>query len=66
MLDRLDAAGLRATRTRRVLAALLFNGHNRHVTVEQLQGEAIAARFVGDRSDGKRWRATKADRRARC
>jgi Fur family transcriptional regulator, iron response regulator len=43
MPDRLNAAGLRSTRTRRALAALLFNGHNRHVTAEQLHGEAVAA-----------------------
>jgi Fur family iron response transcriptional regulator len=43
MLDRLDAAGLRSRRTRRALAALLFNGHDRHVTAEQLHGEALAA-----------------------
>jgi Fur family transcriptional regulator, iron response regulator len=42
MLGRLASAGLRATRTRKALAALLFNGDNRHVTAEQLHREAMA------------------------
>ena len=42
MVDRLATTGLRATRTRKALAALLFNGNNRHVTAEQLRREAMA------------------------
>jgi Fur family iron response transcriptional regulator len=42
-LDRLQAAGLRPTRQRLDLARLLFEGHDRHVTAEQLHGEALAA-----------------------
>jgi Fur family iron response transcriptional regulator len=42
MLDRLAGVGLRVTRTRKALAALLFNGENRHVTAEQLHREASA------------------------
>jgi Fur family iron response transcriptional regulator len=42
MVDRLATTGLRATRTRKALAALLFNGKNRHVTAEQLRREAMA------------------------
>ena len=42
MLDRLAGVGLRVTRTRKALAALLFNGENRHVTAEQLHREAMA------------------------
>jgi len=41
MLDRLASAGLRATRTRKALAALLFDGKNRHVTADQLRREAM-------------------------
>jgi Fur family iron response transcriptional regulator len=37
---RLKRAGLRPTRQRLALAALLFDGGHRHVTAEQLQGEA--------------------------
>lgn len=41
--DRLRAAGLRPTRQRLVLAGLLFGrGHDRHVTAEELHGEAGA------------------------
>lgn len=42
-LDRLQAAGLRPTRQRLDLARLLFEGCDRHVTAEQLHGEALAA-----------------------
>lgn len=43
IVDRLRAAGLRPTRQRLVLAALLFgDGCDRHVTAEQLHGEAAA------------------------
>lgn len=41
----LSAAGLRPTRQRLALAALLFNGSDRHVTAERLFDEAIAARL---------------------
>ncbi|HEV2673949.1 MAG TPA: Fur family transcriptional regulator [Aliidongia sp.] len=37
---RLKQAGLRPTRQRLALASLLFEGGPRHVTAEQLQGEA--------------------------
>ncbi|MFD1624919.1 iron response transcriptional regulator IrrA [Azospirillum griseum] len=43
LLDRLNGLGLRPTRQRLGLARLLFEGHDRHVTAEQLHGEAIAA-----------------------
>jgi Fur family iron response transcriptional regulator len=42
-LTRLRAAGLRPTRQRLALARLLLEGGDRHVTAEQLHGEAIAA-----------------------
>lgn len=42
-LDCLTQAGLRPTRQRLALAKLLFDGHDRHVTAEQLHGEATAA-----------------------
>ncbi len=42
-LDRLTKAGLRPTRQRLALAKLLFDGQERHVTAEQLHGEAAAA-----------------------
>jgi len=42
-LDRLRAAGLRPTRQRLALARLLLANGNRHVTAEQLHGEALAA-----------------------
>jgi Fur family iron response transcriptional regulator len=45
MFDRLAKAGFRPTRKRRALASLLFDGDNRHVTAEQLHGEALAAAF---------------------
>jgi Fur family transcriptional regulator, iron response regulator len=40
---RLRSAGLRPTRQRVALARLLFDGEDRHITAEQLHGEAIAA-----------------------
>ena len=43
ILARLRAAGLRPTRQRLGLAKLLFDGADRHITAEQLHGEAIAA-----------------------
>jgi Fur family transcriptional regulator, iron response regulator len=42
-LRRLRAAGLRPTRQRLVLAQLLLENGDRHVTAEQLHGEALAA-----------------------
>ncbi len=41
-LDRVRAAGLRPTRQRKALAKLLFDADDRHVTAEQLHGEALA------------------------
>jgi|SRR5947207_12631153 len=41
--ERLRCVGLRPTRQRVALARLLFNGGDRHVTAEQLHGEAAAA-----------------------
>jgi Fur family transcriptional regulator, iron response regulator len=41
--ERLRSAGLRLTRPRLALGRLLFDGDDRHVTAEQLHGEAIAA-----------------------
>jgi Fur family transcriptional regulator, iron response regulator len=43
IVPRLRAAGLRTTRQRVALARLLFDGGNRHVTAEQLHGEAASA-----------------------
>jgi Fur family transcriptional regulator, iron response regulator len=43
LLSRLRAAGLRPTRQRLALARLLFDACDRHVTAEQLHGEALAA-----------------------
>ena len=43
LLERLRAAGLRPTRQRLALARLLFDGCERHVTAEQLHGEALSA-----------------------
>jgi Fur family transcriptional regulator, iron response regulator len=43
ILDRLRGVGLRPTRQRVALARLLFDGADRHVTAEQLHGEATAA-----------------------
>ena len=42
VLDSLRGAGLRPTRQRLALAKLLFDGPDRHVTAEQLHGEALA------------------------
>jgi Fur family iron response transcriptional regulator len=42
LLSRLRAAGLRPTRQRLALARLLFDASARHVTAEQLHGEALA------------------------
>ncbi len=42
-LERLRAAGLRPTRQRLALARLLFDQCSRHVSAEQLHGEALAA-----------------------
>jgi Fur family iron response transcriptional regulator len=42
-LDRLRSVGLRPTRQRLALARLLFDAGHRHVSAEQLHGEAIAA-----------------------
>ncbi len=44
LIDRLKAAGLRPTRQRLALARLLFENGDRHLTAEQLHGEAMAAR----------------------
>lgn len=43
-LQRLQQAGLRPTRQRLALGRLLFDGHDRHVTAEQLHADAMAAR----------------------
>jgi Fur family transcriptional regulator, iron response regulator len=43
ILSRLRGAGLRPTRQRVALARLLFDGDDRHVTAEQLHGDAAAA-----------------------
>jgi Fur family iron response transcriptional regulator len=40
---RLLAAGVNLTRQRQALAELLFRGHDRHLTAEQLFGEALHA-----------------------
>ena len=42
VLGRLRAAGLRPTRQRIALARLLFADGDRHITAEQLHGEAVA------------------------
>jgi Fur family iron response transcriptional regulator len=42
VIDRLRRAGLRPTRQRLALARLLFEDGQRHVTAEQLHGEALA------------------------
>ncbi len=44
-LARLRAAGLRPTRQRLALARLLLESGDRHVTAEQLHGEALAAQI---------------------
>ncbi len=41
VLERLRTAGLRPTRQRLALARLLFDGCDRHITAEQLHGEAL-------------------------
>src|SRR3954451_12021714 len=43
LLERLRSAGLRLTRPRLALARLLSDGGHRHITVENLHEEAIAA-----------------------
>jgi Fur family iron response transcriptional regulator len=43
LLSQLRVAGLRPTRQRLALARLLFDAGDRHVTAEQLHGEALAA-----------------------
>src|SRR5688572_31408543 len=43
IMQRLRTVGLRPTRQRVALARLLFDGGDRHVTAEQLHGEAIGA-----------------------
>ena len=43
LVERLRHVGLRPTRQRVALARLLFDGADRHVTAEQLHGEAGAA-----------------------
>jgi Fur family transcriptional regulator, iron response regulator len=42
-VERLRAAGLRPTRQRLALARLLLDNGDRHITAEQLHGEALAA-----------------------
>ncbi len=42
-IARLRAAGLRPTRQRLALAKILFSGHDRHISAEQLHEEALAA-----------------------
>jgi len=44
--ETLRLAGLRPTRQRLALGALLFNGPDRHLTAEQLHDEARLAGFV--------------------
>ena len=44
LIERLKAVGLRPTRQRLALARLLFGSGNRHVSAEQLHGEAGAAK----------------------
>ena len=41
LIDRLKGVGLRPTRQRLALAKLLFEGEDRHVSAEQLHGEAV-------------------------
>jgi Fe2+ or Zn2+ uptake regulation protein len=43
IIERLRAVGLRPTRQRLALTQLLFNRGDRHVTAEQLHGEALAS-----------------------
>lgn len=42
--DKLRNAGLRPTRQRIALGAILFNGMDRHVSAEELHSEAVKAR----------------------
>ena len=51
ILDRLKTAGLRPTRQRLTLARLLFREGDRHVTAEQLHGEALALEWIEDAVD---------------
>ncbi|MHA1600601.1 MAG: iron response transcriptional regulator IrrA [Alphaproteobacteria bacterium] len=44
LIDRLKTVGLRPTRQRLALARLLFGHGDRHLTAEQLHGEAVVAR----------------------
>ncbi len=43
LIERLKTVGLRPTRQRLALAKLLFGPGNRHVSAEQLHGEAVEA-----------------------
>ncbi len=43
LIERLKAVGLRPTRQRLALAKLLFERGNRHLSAEQLHGEAVDA-----------------------
>ena len=43
LIERLKTAGLRPTRQRLALSKLLFDRGDRHLTAEQLHGEAMAA-----------------------
>jgi Fur family iron response transcriptional regulator len=43
VIERLRTVGLRPTRQRVALARLLFGSGDRHVTAEQLHGEAVSA-----------------------
>ena len=43
LVERLKQSGLRPTRQRLALARLLFSNGDRHITAEQLHGEALAA-----------------------
>ncbi len=43
LVERLKQTGLRPTRQRLALARLLFSSGDRHITAEQLHGEALAA-----------------------
>jgi len=45
VIDRLRQAGLRPTRQRIALAKLLFEPGDRHVTAEELHGEALSGNF---------------------
>ncbi len=43
LIDRLKQAGMRPTRQRLALARLLFDSGDRHLSAEQLHGEALGA-----------------------